>query len=304
MNTTRLSAVFLAAAISLAGCRGRQPAGEFQPITLDTTDVAGKVDYSGLAAVLKAGVGPGGKLLPEKLKANAKILEGQLMLMTVAGPKTRADLFKSEHSKLNYWYNARSAWSLRLMLTFGRERLEDESKVAKTGEGKTREPARWEIADDGVSIEEFSNRSFPIDGRSMTLSLMDSLIVEEFGFKAVIGAPCVSPRRAAIPPKPFEANDAAKLIDERFNEFIDDENRFVVDVASRRILVPPVLWQFAERLMADHQQKYRVTGANFTTALLPHVRLSAHRRLQDAVGYKCVGAPEPKVPLIVKRAED
>jgi len=304
MITTRLKVIFLAAAISLVGCRPRKPAGEFQPITLDTTDVAGKVDYSGLAAVLKAGVGPGGKLLPEKLKANAKMLEGQLMLMAVAGPKTRADLFAGEHSKLNYWYNARAAWSLRLMLTFSRERLEAETKASKADKEETGEADRWKITDDGVSIEEFRNRSFPIDGRSMTLALMDSLIVEEFGFKAVVGEPGVSPVRAEIPTKPFNANNVAKLIDERFNGFLDDESRFVIDAASKRILVPPVLWQFRERLIADHRQKYRVTGASLTTALLPHVRLSPHRRLQDAVGYKCIAAPQPKVPLIIKRKED
>ncbi|MDP6543079.1 MAG: hypothetical protein QGH60_03755 [Phycisphaerae bacterium] len=275
----------------------KRPTSEFQPITLDTTDLAGKVDYSGLAAVLKAGVAPGGKLLPEKLKANARMLEGQLMLMAVAGPKTRADLFDGEHSKLNYWYNARAAWSLRLMLTFSRERLEADKEKAS-------EDDRWQITDDGVPIAEFANRSFPIDGRSMTLALMDSLIVDKFGFKAVVGAPGVSPARASIPTKPFDTNDAAKLIDERFNEFIDDDKRFVIDVAARQILLPPVLWQFRERLIEDHQQKYGVNGAKLTTALLPHVRLSAHRRLQDAVGYKCVGAPQPKVPLIVKREED
>jgi len=304
MITTCLKVVFLAAAISLVGCRPRKPAGEFQPIKLDTTNVVGKVDYSGLAAVLKAGVGPGGKLLPRKLKANAKMLEGQLMLMTVAGPKTRADLFDSEHSKLNYWYNARAAWSLRLMLTFSRERLEAESETSEAAEDTTGEAVRWQIADDGVSIAEFRNRSFPVDGRSMTLALMDSLIIDQFGFKAVVGAPGVSPARAVIPGGPFDAKDAAKLIDERFNEFIDNESRFVVDAASKRILVPPVLWQFRERLIADHRQKYRVTGASLTTALLPHVRLSPHRRLQDAVGYKCVEAPQPKAPLIVKPAED
>ena len=304
MITTRLKVAFLATAISLVGCRLRKPTSEFQPITLDTTGVAGKVDYSGLAAVLKAGVGPGGELLPGKLKANAKMLEGQLMLMTVAGPKTRADLFEGEHSKLNYWYNARAAWSLRLMLTFSLERLEAESEVSEGDEGETGEVARWEITDDGIPIEEFHNRSFPIDGRSMTLALMDSLIIDQFGFKAVVGAPGVSPARAPIPTKPFNANDAAKLIDKRFNEFIDNESRFVIDAAPRRILVPPVLWQFGERLIAEHQQKYRVTGARLTTALLPHVRLSPHRRLQDAVGYKCVRGPRPKAPLIVKRAED
>ena len=163
-------------------------------------------------------------------------------------------------SKLNYWYNARAAWSLRLMLIFSRERLEADKE--KTGEG-----ARWRITDDGMSIEEFSSRSFPIDGRKMTLALMDSLIVEEFGFKAVIGAPGVSPVRASIPAKPFDADDAGKLIDERFNEFLDDASRFVIDAAVKQILTPPILWRFRERLIAEHQRKYGVTGANLTTEI-------------------------------------
>ena len=297
MIITRFTVAFLIGAVYLSGCEPQEPPREDQPITLEATEAASKVDYSGLEAVLKAAISPDGEILPKKLIATAKTLEEQLMLMTLAGPKTRADLFENEHSKLNYWYNARAAWSLRLMLTFSRER-------PKTDEKKTSEPVRWRITDDGVSIEEFAKRSFPIDGRSMTLASMDSLIVEEFGFKAVIGAPCVSPLRASIPTKPFNATVAERLIDERFNGFLDSEKRFVIDVASKQILVHPVLGQFEKRLIADHQEKYGVTGANLTTALLPHVRLSPHRRLQDAVGYKCVEAREPKVPLIVKREDD
>jgi hypothetical protein len=297
MITTRFTVAFLIGAVSLAGCEPQEPPRESQPITLDAADAASKVDYSGLEAVLKAAISPNGEILPKKLKANAKMLEGQLMLMTLAGPKTRPNLFTNKHSKLNYWYNARAAWSLKLMLTFSRERPE-------TDEKKTSEPVRWRITDDGVSIEEFTNRSFPIDGRSMTLAIMDSLIEDQFGFKAVIGAPGVWPLRASIPTKPFDAGDAGELIDERFNGFVDSEKRFVIDVASKRILAPPVLWRFRERLIADHRKKYGVTGASLATALLPHARLSPHRRLQDAVGYKCVEAPKPKVPLIVKRDDD
>ena len=143
MIKTRLTVAFIATAISLAGCEPPKPLQEFQPITLDAADAASKVDYSGLEAVLKAAISPDGEILPKKLKANAKMLDAQLMLMTLAGPKTRADLFKNEHSKLNFWFNARAAWSLRLMLTFSRERPE-------TDEKKTSKPVRWRITDDGV----------------------------------------------------------------------------------------------------------------------------------------------------------
>ena len=138
----------------------------------------------------------------------------------------------------------------------------------------------------------------------MTLALIDSLIIDQFGFKAVVGAPGMSPLRAEIPTKSFDAKDADKLIDERFNKFIDNETRFAIDVNSQQILIPPVLWRFKDRLITDHRKKYGTTAANLTTALLPHVRLSPHRRLQDAIGYKCTEAPEPKTPLIVKRQED
>jgi hypothetical protein len=297
MITTRLTAAFLAIAISLTGCGRPKPDHEFQPITLKAAETGGNVNYSGLDAVLKVAIGPGGEIRPGELKDNEKMLEGQLMLMTVTGPKTKPDLFKDERSKLNYWYNARAAWSLRLILTFSRELLEaDKEEVS--------ESQRWEIADNKTPVKDFNNRPFPIDGRSMTLALMDSLIIDQFGFKAVVGAPGMSPLRAVIPTKSFDADDTAKLIDERFNKFIDNESRFAIDVKSQQILVPPVLWRFKDRIIADHQEKYQTTGANLTTALLPHVRLSPHRRLQDAIGYKCTKAPEPKTPLIVKRQED
>jgi len=297
MTTARLKVAFLLAAVSLTGCWLRQPAGEFEPIKLQATQSDSKVDYSGLDAVLKAAIGPGGEIKPEELKDNEKMLEGQLMLMTVVGPKTRSDLFDSDHSKLNYWYNARAAWSLRLLLTFSRERLEADDVKQSPDD-------RWEMSDDGVPLEDFRNRSFPIDGRSMTLALMDSLIIEQFGFKAGVGAPCVSMVRAAIPKKSFDGKDVAELADKRFNEFVDHSKRFVMDVEARKILVPPILWRFGDKLIGEHERKYGTSGVDLATALLPHVRLSPHRRLQDAVGYRCVEADEPDVPLIVKRKDD
>lgn len=249
-----------------------------------------------MAEVLKAAISPGGEISPDELKANSKMLEGQLMLMALSGPKTRADLFKNDRAILNYWLNARAAWSLRLMLTFSGERLKDAG--VKTG------PAtRWLMSPDGATIEDFNNRQFPLDGGSMTLGLIDDLLEKEFGFKAVIAAPCVSPLRAAIPIRPFETLDPGELIDKRFSEFIDDEKRFAIDTESKRILVPPVLWRYRGEIIASHEQKYGTTSPSLTTALLPHVSLSPHRRLQDAVGYKPVAAPRRKAPQLVKRDE-
>ena len=291
MITIRMTVTILAGAASIIGCNPKPTQRALNPITIKTKNATARVDYSGLDTILKAAVKPDGEILPEKLRDNAKMLEGQLLLMTLAGPKTRADLFKNEHAKLNYWYNARAAWSLRLMLTFSKERLEtDKTKIS--------EDTIWIFNDDGTPLETFNNRSFPIDGRSMTLALLDELLIEQFGFKAAIGAPGISPLRAAIPPKSFDANDSAKLIDERFGRLIDDEKRFVIDTPTRRILVPSILWRFREQIQTEHREKYGALGANLTTALLPLVKLSPHRRLQDAVGYTCIEAPAEKIPLI------
>ncbi|MDP7286456.1 MAG: hypothetical protein QGH94_00540 [Phycisphaerae bacterium] len=296
MTTTRLKLAFLVTAVSLSGCWRRHPAPEFEPITLNAANASTAVDYSGLAAVLKAAVSSGGEISPEKLKDNAKMLEGQLMLMALTGPKTRPELFKDDHSILNYWYNARAAWSMRLMLTFSRERL-------KAAGEKTAPSDRWRFDEDGVAIDDFNNRSFPIDGRSMTLAIIDSLLIKEFGFKCAVGAPGVSPVRGAIPAEPFNTYDTGALVDKRFNELVDDEARFVIDASSQQILIPPILWRFAEQTIATHEQKYGASGANLITALLSHTHLSPHRRLQDAIGYTCIEAPDPKVPLIVKRED-
>ena len=71
---------------------------------------------------------------------------------------------------------------------------------------------------------------------------------------------------------------------------MDDEQRFVIDIERKRILVPPVLWQYRSRLIEAHHKTYATRGANLTTVLLPFVEGSAHRRLQDAIGYRCVKA--------------
>ncbi|MBT3201010.1 MAG: hypothetical protein HN350_13995 [Phycisphaerales bacterium] len=291
MINIRTTVTILAAAASIIGCNPKLTPRALNPITIETKNITAQVDYSGLDAVLKAAVKPDGEILPEKLRDNAKMLEGQLMLMTLAGPKTKPALFTNDHARLNYWYNARAAWSLRLMLTFSDERIKaDETKIG--------EDPFWIITNDGPTVKTFNSRPFPIDGRSMTLALIDELLRDDFGFQAAIGAPGVDPLRAAIPDKSFDSTNAGTLIYERFNGFIDDSKRFVIDVPTRQIQVPPVLWQFSQHIITEHSEIYDASGANLTTALLPMVKLSPHRRLQDAVGYACIKAPAEKIPLI------
>jgi len=313
MGTTGSKIVFLIVASSLVGCGLQKTAFRSDPIILDRTgaaDIAEKMDYSGLAAVLKAGVGRGGELTARELSEQSKTLEDQLVLMSAVGPKMKPHLFETREARLVYWYNARAAWALKLLMTFSLEHIEDSGGVSQTVRSSLGKLFSSDDDDDEpetMPANTLTGRPFPLDSRTMTLADIDSLLEEQFGWKSAVAAPCVASNRAVIPTKPFDTTDmknAAELIDRRFNEFVDDRDRFVIDVPCSRILVPPVLWQFGDRILADHKKLYRTTGATLTTALLPHVRLSAHRRLQDAIGYKCVGGPEGQAELLDKLKKD
>ncbi|HAU37297.1 MAG TPA: hypothetical protein DCX07_06220, partial [Phycisphaerales bacterium] len=106
--------------------------------------------------------------------------------------------------------------------------------------------------------------------------------------------------RARMPCEPFQPEGIRRAIRQRFEEFLDDEERFVIDVQSRQVRVPPVLARFSPSLIADYERRYGATGATLTTALLPHTSSSAQRRLQDAIGYAVSPAPPGKFLLTTK----
>ena len=253
--------LLLAAAFLLAGCQD----GPLEPIVVDANAVTAEVNYSDLAAVLTDVVDKNGLIDPDLLEKRAGKLDAQLGLLAVTGPKTTPALFPTDGDKLAYWYNARAAWSLKLLL------------AAKC----PRQLARRELQD----------RRFLLDGRRMTLAEIDAILGADADWRTVVSAPGVCLDRARLPTAPFEAQGVRARIAERFSEFLDDPKRFVIDVENRQVLVPPVLWQFRGRLIRDYETTYGAVGATLTTALLPHLSGSPLRRLQDAVGYPVVEAP-------------
>jgi len=312
-SRSKIFLLFLIVASSLAGCGLQTRTVPAEPITLDPAGAVGaavvfeEMDYSGLAAVLKAVVRRGGKVVADRLMEQSNALEGQLIQMSIAGPETTPKLFAADEQRLVYWYNARAAWALRLLMTFSKERFKDGGDVSRTAGvsvrrlfGSDEERKEPQI----VSAGEFSARPFPLDGRTMTLADIDSLLEEKFGWKAVAAAPCVMSNRAALPVEPVETKKSGELLDKRFNEFVDDPDRFVIESLDSQILVPSVLWRFRDRILDDHKRTYRAAGATLTTALLPHTRLSAHRRLQDAIGYECAAGPQGSVELLEEFKED
>ena len=251
--------MFLAAGGWAGGC-APPPGG----VILDTSSVKPAADYTDLAIVLKRAVGRKGMLIPKAARECASHLDAQLKLLAVSGPTVTPALFPSQEDTLAYWYNARAAWAIKLSL------MQD--------------------CPDELSRACLEERSFPLDGRRMTLDEIDAILGRQEDWRVLVAAPDVRQQRSALPDQPFTSADIHKTIAERFNQFVADDRRFVIDVEQRKLLVPPVLWPLRHRLTDEHNRTYRTQGATLVTALLPYVSGAGRRRLQDAIGYRTVSA--------------
>jgi len=234
------------------------------PIALGATGVRAAADYSDLAFVLDKVVTSDGLIIPAALKEHAGRLETQLERLAVTGPNATPQLFRSPEDRIAYWCNARAAWAMKLAL------VRDCPKRLRR--------------------EQFIDRDFSLDGRMMNLRSIDETLKTFDDWRVLVASPGVTLSRCRLPATPFSGRDVRRRIAKRINAFIDDERRFVIDIRRKRILIPPVLWQYRDRLIQAHHRKYATRGANLATALLPYLSGSAHRRLQDAIGYRIVPA--------------
>lgn len=247
-------------AFLLLGCAATDP----PPVQLDIGAVRPEVNYDGLREVLNASVTEDGQLVPIGVGDTRDALESQLKLLAVTGPTATPDLLAGESDRLAYWYNARAAWAIYLGLLYDFEDVD----------------------------AAMMRRRFPLDGRGMTLRKIDEEL-EQFGdFRVVVAAPGVARQRARLPETVFGPEDVHSRIDQRFNQFVADEERFVIDVARREIRIPPVLWRYRGRILASFKRKYGYE-APLRIALLWRLEGRAYRRLAEAVGYRSVGDRSP-----------
>lgn len=202
----------------------------------------------------------------------AERLHRQLRLWVGFGPTATPEAFDRPEDKLAYWYNARSAWSIYLAMM--RRDLPDPESI------------------------EIGQADFPIDGREMTLRQIDDMIERLGGFPAVMAAPCVSLHRAPLPRVPFEAGTINAQIDRRFSAFLDDPKRFVIDVEAQAVRFPRIIWQYRQEIQHEYRRRFGDLQPSLTTALLPWVDGRAARRLQDAIGYRCVQNDRKPKPAI------
>lgn len=254
-----LSVLALAGALA-CGC-GESPC---PPIVLDTTGVALAVNYEPLAEVLADCVLRNGLADRERLPRYADALDRQLAILAVTGPTATPSLFPTRDDALAYWYNACAAWSMKLLLASKCPRL--------------------------IGAKALRERQFPLDGRTMTLREIGRTLATEEDFRIAAAAPGVTTCCARLPRAPIEPDGFSETVELRFEEFLDDHLRVYIDVPRRRVLIPPVLWQFRDRLIGEYDRKYRTQGATLVTALLARTTGPAHRRLQEALGYHEVQA--------------
>jgi hypothetical protein len=256
------------------GCSG--PIGEPIRVKLDTAGVAASTDTSELAVVLDKCLTGDGSIIPDALRNQRDKLTAQLKRFAVTGPSASPPLFAGEDAGLAFWYNARTAWSLKLAMetAFPRE----------------------------ICPEQIRDISFPLDGKTMTLSQIDS-ILGKYSWQAQVAAPGACLDRARLPRRPYSAGDVRERITKRFNAFIDDPRRFVIDVQHQRVLVVPILWQHKREIIGQYESGYGIKGANFLTALIPHVSGAAQRRIQDAIGYEAVPASAREFKLDLEKLE-
>jgi len=255
-----LIAAGVLAAVSAGGC-GQKPC---PPIVLDAGGVAPAVNYEPLAEVLADCVLDNGLADRERLPRFEKPLNRQLTILAVTGPTATPKLFPRRTDALAYWYNAHAAWSMKLLLARHCPRL--------------------------IGAAAMLDRQFPLDARMMTLREIGGILADQEDFRIAAAVPGATTNFARLPKAPVEPDGFGEAVERRFAEFLDDRLRVYIDTRRFRVLIPPVLWQFRDRLTSQYNHKYRTRGATLVTALLACTKGSAHRRLQEALGYREVEA--------------
>jgi len=237
------------------------------PVELKTVSLAKTINYDNLAAVLDRALDKRGRVAPVLMADVEGKLLAQLQQLAKLGPTTAPSQLPSLGQRLAYWYNARAAWSIYLAMDLYRAKR-------KTVVGLT-------------------SRSFPLDGQQLTLADIDAKLYALAGLEAVIAAPSMDAHRAELPQKPFEPKAFQQEIARRFNSYIGDRRRFVIDVETQQIRFAPIFWQYRTEILRWHNKLYGSPQATLSTALLPRVTGLAGYRLQQAVGYKCVQNTKP-----------
>ena len=176
------------------------------------------------------------------------------------GPTASPKLFATKDAKLAFWYNARQLWSMIAAMELYRNGYND-----------------------GTKLESFQ---FPLDGRTMTLPKIDHAIRKIAPLRYVAAAPSAAMNRAGMSRTPLKAETIHAFQRANMDAFARNHDRFKIDVESKTILYPPILWNARKALIEDYRHRYGgPEDTALLTTLLPHLDTRSSYRLQHAVGY-------------------
>lgn len=252
--------ILLAGLCLMQGCTILPRVANLAPIDPQVELKVDKPNFVQLDELLKVYHKSSSQPLKERLAEHKDTLD-RLAAMCAApiGPTSNPENFPNPTDRLAWLYNVRTVFSLYFIL---------------------------ECPDDQSLKDWYAYRNFLADGETLDMRIIDTRIEDEFGYRAVVTAPYVMPGWCALPQKHFTADNIEQAVKDNFNDYIDDDSCVKIDYAGRKIRFGRVLWRYRHVIMDEHKKQYGAEGAAFTSALLPLTSGSAHRRLQDAVGYK------------------
>jgi hypothetical protein len=176
------------------------------------------------------------------------------------GPTASPNLFSSKEEQLAFWYNARQLWSMIAAMELYRNGYNDASKIG-----------------------EFQ---FPLDGRTMTLPKIDEAIRALAPVRYVVAAPSASMQRAGMSRTPLQAKTIQAFQHANLESFFRSHERFKIDIQSKTICYPSVLWKARKSLIQQYLSRYGGPAkTTLLTTLLSYLDTRSCYRLQYAVGY-------------------
>jgi len=226
-------------------------------------------DFEDLAVVLAAAVDDRGRFDPTALVTQLPRLNRQLGRLARPWPAEAREA--GSDVRLAWLYNARAAWSLRIVA--------QQRDLVGPGQDRYALP-------ETISRRRLLDTPFTLDGRIGSLRRIDDELAAMADFRIAAAAPGATDLAGRLPRRPFEPATIGSAVAERFSEYVCDDRRVIIDHAARRVRVAPALHRARPDAIARYHERFGTTGAMFTTALGPYLNDRARRRMSSATGYR------------------
>jgi len=252
---------------ALSGCAPTGPGPE--PLVLAGISGPEPAGFADLTVVLAAVVDDRGRIDPTALATCLPRLDRQLAAL--ARPWSDEARQSGSDVRLAWLYNARAAWCLRII---ARQR-----RLTGVGQDEYALPGTIDRA-------RLLDSSFPMDGGSTSLRQIDRELAAMDDFRIACAAPGATDLVGLLPGEAFAADTIRATVPGRFNDYVRDDRRIVIDHAARRLRVPPALHKARWAAVLRYNERFSTTDAMLITALGPYLDDRARRRLAAATGYR------------------